>query len=71
MIWTEGQIANVRVSVDFPGAEGCWVTSTPVYDGLHEGPLSSVPAALTHAVESVLRDMTLDAGRLLAEKRSK
>ena len=56
------QIATVRVCVDFPDAEGIWVTSEPVYSG------DSISRAIERAGQSVLDGLAKDAGQLYADR---
>jgi hypothetical protein len=55
----------VRVSVDFPGAEGIWVVAVPVHDG------ERISRALGEATEMLLESLARDAGRLYVEARGK
>ena len=54
----EVRVATVRVSVDFPNAEGIWVTVIHVYDN------ESLADALAEASKEILDNLALDAGRL-------
>jgi hypothetical protein len=56
------EIATVTVSVDFPGAEGIWVTRYPVYEG------ESITETIKKCGDSCIDNLARSAGELYATR---